>query len=114
MIGNNTKKMRTKIRYNLKLNQKGKRRVMTKLRNSKRINILTRNILIGISLFLVGCEDIIQDSPPTITYDMRLPVDGNGYYHLEMNRDTWQTTHRVSGSITDDFGVVMNEILVIH
>ena len=109
MIGNNTKKMRTKILYNPKLNQKGKRRVMTKLRNNKRINILIRNILIGISLFLVGCEDTIQDSPPIIQYDMRLPIDDNGYYHLEMNRGSWQTIHRVSGSISDDFGAVMNE-----
>ena len=30
---------------------------------------------------------------------MRLPIDGNGYYHLTMDRDNWQTLHRVSGSI---------------
>ena len=30
---------------------------------------------------------------------MRLPIDENGYYHLTINRDNWQTLHRVSGSV---------------
>ena len=29
---------------------------------------------------------------------MRLHIDGNGYYHLTMDRNNWQTLHRVSGS----------------
>ena len=73
------------------------------------INISIRSILIGISLFLVGCEDTLQDSPPFVQYDMRLPIDGNGYYHLEMDRNNWQTIHRVSGSIQNDLGAVMKE-----
>jgi len=79
------------------------------LKNRKKIDTLIKSILIGISLFLVGCEDTLQDSPPIIQYDMRLPIDGNGYYHINMDRNNWQTIHRVSGSITDDFGAVMNE-----
>ena len=78
-------------------------------KRNEKINISIRSILIGISLFLVGCEDTLQDSPPFVQYDMRLPIDGNGYYHLEMDRNNWQTIHRVSGSIQNDLGAVMNE-----
>ena len=35
---------------------------------------------------------------------MRLPVDGNGYYHLTINRNTWQTFHRVSGNVITEDG----------
>ena len=79
------------------------------LKRNERINISIRSILIGISLFLVGCEDTLQDSPPFVQYDMRLPIDENGYYHMTMDRNNWQTLHRVSGSIQNDLGAVMNE-----
>jgi hypothetical protein len=37
---------------------------------------------------------------------MRLLKDDNGYYHLTLNRNNWQTTHRVLGSITSNgYGV---------
>jgi len=36
---------------------------------------------------------------------MRLPVDGNGYYHLTINRSSWQTIHRVSASVNNTDGV---------
>jgi hypothetical protein len=35
---------------------------------------------------------------------MRLPVDGNGYYHLTIKRNTWQTLHRVSGNVVTEDG----------
>jgi len=31
--------------------------------------------------------------------DARLPIDSNGYYHLELGYD-WQTLHRISGSVS--------------
>ena len=31
---------------------------------------------------------------------MRLNEDDNGYYHLTVDRNTWQTLHRVTGSVT--------------
>jgi len=34
-----------------------------------------------------------------LTLDGRLPQDGNGYYHLQLNPNTNQTTHRVTGTI---------------
>ena len=55
--------------------------------------------LIGCSLF-VGCEDeiIIASQEENISFDMILPIDVNGYYHLTIDRSSWQTLHRVSGS----------------
>lgn len=35
----------------------------------------------------------------TITLDGRLPKDQNGFYHLTLLRDRWQTVHRITGSI---------------
>jgi hypothetical protein len=70
---------------------------------------LIKNILIGISvLFLIGCEDTYEEykQEATLTFDMRLPEDVNGYYHLKLNRNKWQTLHRISGSIREDeFGL---------
>jgi hypothetical protein len=58
--------------------------------------------LIGFNLF-IGCEDVIlaseSKSTESISFDMRLPVDSNGYYHLNVDRNNWQTLHRVSGSV---------------
>lgn len=47
------------------------------------------------------------NTPPTkvtfnadnFTLDGRLPQDANGYYHLQLNPNTNQTTHRVTGTI---------------
>ena len=63
------------------------------------------------SLFLiVGCTNPFssedRDEFATIKFDMRLNEDSNGYYHLTVDRGSWQTLHRVSGSITNEgFGV---------
>jgi hypothetical protein len=35
----------------------------------------------------------------TIELDGRLPKDGNGYYHLILNKSTNQTIHRVEGKV---------------
>ena len=32
---------------------------------------------------------------------LRLSKDGRGYHHLTLNRDTWQTLHRVTGSVKE-------------
>ena len=47
---------------------------------------LIRNILIGISaLLLISCEDTYYEKEPFIsfTWDARLPIDENGYYHFK-------------------------------
>jgi hypothetical protein len=52
---------------------------------------------------LVSCsaeEDIyIEPISPTLDIDGRLQIDGNGYYHLELNQNTNQTIHTVSGTV---------------
>ena len=58
-------------------------------KNMKTIKLI-KNILIGISvLFLIGCEDTYEEykQEATLTFDMRLPEDVNGYYHLKLNRN---------------------------
>ena len=71
----------------------------------------TRTIItILVSCVLISCENFTssesEDELSELTFDMRLLKDDNGYYHLTLNRNTWQTLHRVSGSITKDgYGV---------
>ena len=63
------------------------------------------------SLFLiVGCSSPLSSESEsyeaTLSFDMRLNEDSNGYYHLTIDDGSWQTLHRVSGSITNEgFGV---------
>lgn len=71
----------------------------------KRTRNLIRNILIGISaLLLIGCEDTYYEKEPFISFDwdVRLPIDENGYYHLEMDRNNFQTLHRISGNVSEE------------
>ena len=83
---------------------------MLKTKGEKVIRLVKR-ILIGSFLLFIGCSNPFsseddRDEFATIKFDMRLPEDNNGYYHLTVNQDSWQTIHRVSGSITQDgFGV---------
>ena len=44
-------------------------------------------------------DDILVLEEPTLVIDGRLPIDDNGYYHLELNQDTNQTIHTISGTI---------------
>ena len=78
-----------------------------------KINVekLTRIIVtILVSCVLISCENFIssesKDELAELTFDMRLLKDDNGYYHLTLDRNKWQTLHRVSGSIVKDgYGV---------
>ena len=73
---------------------------MNKIKEIKKLVSYGLITLIGFSLF-TGCEDeiIIASEEESISFNMRLPIDENGYYHLTINRDNWQTLHRVSGSV---------------
>jgi len=51
---------------------------------------------------LMSCsveDDILVLEQPTLEIDGRLPIDNNGYYHLELNQNTNQTIHTVSGTV---------------
>jgi len=63
--------------------------------------------IIVIILLCVGCEDVFpnqvsNDESIYVYIDPRLPKDDNGYYHLTINRNKWQTIHRFSGLVTDE------------
>ena len=73
----------------------------------KKMYILKKRELVGVllSFLLISCEDALtssesDSSTEKLYFNMRLPVDGNGYYHLTIDRNTWQTLHRVSGKVT--------------
>jgi len=54
------------------------------------------------SLLIIGCSDNrvgVNYDELFFDIDVRLPLDENGYYHLEMSRSSWQTLHRISGSV---------------
>ena len=64
------------------------------------IRIPTLSFLI---LFMVGCETITENNPDVqFNLNTRLDIDEKGYYHLELNRNTFQTIHRLSGNIYED------------
>ena len=44
-------------------------------------------------------DDIFEPQEPTLEIDGRLIMDSNGYYHLELNQNTNQTIHTVSGTV---------------
>ena len=64
-------------------------------------------ILPLILIFYISCEEWLTDEDEndesyTIEIDARLPVDNNGNYHLTLERNNWQTLHRVSGTVSSD------------
>ena len=57
-------------------------------------------------IFVALEEDEGPDSSASYIFEIepRLPIDNNGYYHLTLNRSSWQTIHRVSGNVSDKEG----------
>ncbi|MBT4360105.1 MAG: hypothetical protein HOD11_03955 [Candidatus Marinimicrobia bacterium] len=55
-----------------------------------------------LSFSILTCSDVGNESGMFIELDPRLDVDQDGYFHLELLRNTWQTTHRISGFVTID------------
>ena len=60
--------------------------------------------LIILLLFIIGCEDnLVKDYPPMeFEYNVSLPQDSNGYYHMELDDEKWQTTQRISAKLTSE------------
>ena len=62
-------------------------------------------LLITMMFFMASCSKVEDDviEIPTLELDARLPIDENGYYHLELvpNRlsNSNQTIHRISGRV---------------
>jgi hypothetical protein len=71
---------------------------VSQMRWSRLVNlIVTLNLMI-----LVTCSALDQDFEIYFELEPRLELDHNGYYHLTLQRDNWQTTHRLSGHISID------------
>ena len=67
------------------------------------IKLLLILILSGLTFW--SCEETNEnenDESYTIEIDAMLPVDANGNYHLTLERNNWQTLHRVSGTVSSD------------
>jgi len=67
---------------------------------------IKNNLIIGIilSFLLISCED--NNNHHELSFDLRLTEDGRGYHHLTLDKNNWQTLHKVTGSIRDEgFGV---------
>lgn len=59
-------------------------------------------LLIGLMFFMASCtpdDEILIQVSPTLEIDGNLPMDTNGYYHLQLNQETTQTIHTVSGTV---------------
>ena len=61
-------------------------------------------MIIGVILAMVlmtSCQvpEFYHDTPPILELDGRLPMDDNGYYHLELNPTSNQTIHRITGRV---------------
>lgn len=76
-----------------------------------KINVekLTKRIVpVLISFLLITCDTSLtpnrweSDGYGDLVFDMRLSRDTNGFYHLVLDRDNWQTLHRVSASVTEN------------
>ena len=59
------------------------------------------HILVFIMPLILSCEDSSNNDYGTLNFDMRLDTDSNGFYHLPLNKGSWQTLHRVSATIKD-------------
>ena len=59
-------------------------------------------VVLALLSSLMSCsveDDIFEPQEPTLEIDGRLIMDSNGYYHLELNQNTNQTIHTVSGTV---------------
>ena len=69
----------------------------------KRIKRMMKNGLITLIVFSLffGCGDPFSSelSPITFELDAGLYEDGNGFHHLMIDMDRWQTLHRLSGHV---------------
>jgi len=59
-------------------------------------------IVLVLFSFLPCCtveDDDLLTPQPTLELDGRLPIDSNGFYHLELNDSSNQTIHTISGTV---------------
>jgi hypothetical protein len=61
-----------------------------------------KKLLLVSCIILASCSEEQIDLPlgHAFELDARLPIDENGYYHLELGYD-WQTLHRITGQVSE-------------
>jgi len=70
-------------------------------------------ILMLSGLTLWSCEDENENNESyAVEIDARLPIDASGYYHLTLERNSWQTIHRVSGHVYNSDGYAIENFSV--
>ncbi len=77
------------------------------MKRMRKVNVIKKLVnyglitLVGFNLF-TGCVKLVPEYGESydVDFQMNLPLDLNGYYHLTLDRSNWQTTHRVSGVVT--------------
>ena len=88
-------------------NQKEKQMVKIKPKRKKIKMTITQKLKLTTKIILtvifISCEDNNQDTTGLLEFDMRLPQDENGYYSLTLDRDKWQTLHRVTAKVSDTY-----------
>jgi len=62
-----------------------------------RVYQITLLLILFISCTSEDFDDVMVI--PTLELDARLPIDDNGYYHLELNPSSNQTIHRITGRV---------------
>ena len=69
------------------------------------VNKFTKVVITAlVGLILISCED--NKTYHELSFDTKLTEDGRGYHHLKLDRNNWQTLHKVTASIRDEgFGV---------
>jgi len=86
-------------------------KILSLIFNSREV----QSFSVFIFLIFFGCTDVFEsleeddydeDSNSSYIFEIepRLPIDENGYYHLTLNRNSWQTLHRISGHVTNEDG----------
>lgn len=59
-------------------------------------------LLIGLMFFMASCtpdDEILIRVSPTLEIDGNLPMNQDGYYYLQLNQNTTQTIHTISGTV---------------
>jgi hypothetical protein len=63
------------------------------------MNTLIRKILLTLIIFIIGCEDNRYEYDDIdLVYNINLPIDENGYYHMELG-EAWQSLKRITANL---------------
>ena len=73
---------------------------------NKLFDYLVVIFLVLVMILAASCTTATEDEIygiPEMELDGRLPLDSNGYYHLELNSSTNQTIHTIGGKVLNTY-----------